>query len=120
MADKVYNVLLLVRIKLKIEKILMKNQNGFRRNRPKTSQNLCIHRIIDGVCAKNLEAKILFVDFSKAFDSIHRREDGENGLPPKKTFTAIIMLYKNMKEMVCSTMETQTSLTLLQGDFARR
>ena len=35
-------------------------------------QILTIHRILDDVCAKNLEATILFVNFSKAFDSIHR------------------------------------------------
>ena len=36
------------------------------------SQILTIHRIPEGVCAKNLDATILFVDFTKAFDSIHR------------------------------------------------
>ena len=36
-----------------------------------TSQILTIPRILD-VRAKNLEATILFVDFSKAFDSTHR------------------------------------------------
>ena len=36
------------------------------------SQILTIHRILDGECAKNLEATILFVDFTKAFDSIYR------------------------------------------------
>ena len=37
-----------------------------------TSQILTIRRILERVCAKKLEATILFVDFSKAFDSIHR------------------------------------------------
>ena len=38
-----------------------------------TSQILTIHRILEGVRAKkNLEGTILFVDFSKAFDSLHR------------------------------------------------
>ena len=70
-AAKIYNPLLRNRREPKIEKILRENQNGFRRNRSTTSQMLTIRRIL-GVHAKNLEATILSVDFSKAFDSIHR------------------------------------------------
>ena len=55
----------------KIEKIFRKNQTSFRRNQS-ISQNLTIRRILDGIHAKKLAATILFVEFSKAFDSIHR------------------------------------------------
>ena len=41
------------------------------------SQILIIHRILEGVRAKYLQAIILFVDFTKAFDSIQRK-DGAN------------------------------------------
>ena len=71
-AAKIYNALLRNRIEPKIDNILRKNQNGFRRNRSTTSQILTICRILEGVRAKNLQAKKLFVDFTKAFDSIHR------------------------------------------------
>ena len=54
------------------EKILRKKQNGFRRNKSMMSQILTIRWILEGVRAKNLEAAILFVDFSKAFHSIYR------------------------------------------------
>ena len=70
-ATKIYNALLCNRIELKIEKIFRKNQNGFRRNWSTTSQILTIHQIL-GVDAENLETTLLFVDFSKAFDSIPR------------------------------------------------
>ena len=73
LADKIYNALLRNRIEPKIDS-KKKNQNGFRRNRSTTSQILTIRRILKGVRAKNLEATILFVDFTKAFDSIHRRK----------------------------------------------
>ena len=43
-AAKIYNALPLNRIKAEIEKILKKNQNGFRRNRFTTSQILTIHQ----------------------------------------------------------------------------
>ena len=71
-AAKIYNALLRNRIEPKIDNILRKNLNGFRRNRSTTSQILTIRRILEGVQAKNLQATLLFVDFTKAFDSIHR------------------------------------------------
>ena len=37
-----------------------------------TSQILTIRRILEGVRAKNLQVTLLFVDFTKAFDSILR------------------------------------------------
>ena len=77
-AAKIYNALLRNRIEPKIDNILRKNQNGFRRNRSTTSQILTIRRILDGVRAKNLQVTLLFVDFTKAFDSIHRGENGTN------------------------------------------
>ena len=70
-----------------------------------TSQILTICQIWKGVCAKNLEATILFVNFSKAFDSIHREKMEQILLTyglPKETVTAIMMLYKNMKVKVHS------------------
>ena len=66
---------------------------------------MTICRIIESVRAKNLEATILFVDFYKAFDSIHRGKMEQILLAyglPKETVTAIMMLYKNMKVKVCS------------------
>ena len=72
-AAKIYNTLLRNRIEPKIDNILKKNQNGFHRNRSTPSQILTIRRILEGVRAKNLQATLLFVDFTKAFDSIHRR-----------------------------------------------
>ena len=83
-AAKIYNAFQSNHIKPKIEKILIKNQNSFRRNRSSTSQILTKCRILEGVCAKNLEATILFVDFSKAFDSIYRGEMEQILRPPQR------------------------------------
>ena len=55
--------------------------------------------------SKNFEVTLLFIDFSKVFDSIHRGKMEQillaNGLP-KETVTAIMMLYKNRKVKICS------------------
>ena len=64
-------------IETKIDNILRKNQNGFRRNRSMTSQIFTIRRILEGIWAKNLQATIELVDFIKVFDSIHRGKMGQ-------------------------------------------
>ena len=51
-AAKLYSALLRNRIEPKIENVLRKNQNGFRRNRSTTSQILTIRRILEGVREK--------------------------------------------------------------------
>ena len=104
-AAKIYNALLRNRIEPKIDNILRKNQNGFRRNRSTTSQILTIRRILEGVRAKNLQATLIFVDFTKAFDSIHRGKMEQILLAygiPKETVAAITILYRNTKVKVQS------------------
>ena len=104
-AAKIYNALLRNRIEPKIDNILRKNQNGFRRNRSTTSQILTIRRILEGVRAKNLQATLIFVDFTKGFDSIHRGKMEQILLAygiPKETVAAITILYRNTKVKVRS------------------
>ena len=104
-AAKIYNALLRNRIEPKIDNILRKNQNGFRRNRSTTSQILTISGILEGVRAKNLQATLIFVDFTKAFDSIHRGKMEQILLAygiPKETVEAITILYRNTKVKVRS------------------
>ena len=71
--------------------------------RPDNSMTYCI--LLGGEHAKNLQATILFVDFTKAFDSIHREKIKQillvYGLP-KETVTAIMILYRNTKVKVRS------------------
>ena len=58
--------------------------------------NLTIHRILQGVRANNLEATLLFVDVSKAFDSIHKGKMEQILLAydvSKQTVSAVMMLY---------------------------
>ena len=60
---------------------------------------------MEGVHAKNLEVTLLFVDFSKAFDSRHRGKVEQILLAYgllKETIAAIMMLYKNTKVKVHS------------------
>ena len=70
--SKTLNRMILNRLKPAMEKILRINQNGFREGRSTTSHILCLRRILEGVRDKNLSALLLFIDFKKAFDSVHR------------------------------------------------
>ena len=102
---KIYNALLRNHIEPKIDNILRKNQNGFRRNRSTTSQILTICRILEGVRAKNLQVTILFVNFTKAFGFIHRGKMEQILLAygiPKETVAEITILYRNTKVKVRS------------------
>ena len=104
-AAKIYNALIRNRIEPKIDNILRKTQNGFRRNRSTTSQILTIRRILEGVRAKNLQAPLIFVDFTKAFDSLHKGKMEQILLAygiPKETVAAITILYRNTKVKVRS------------------
>ena len=61
--------------------------------------------ILESVRAKNLEATLLFVNITKAFDSIHRGNTAQILLAygvPKKTVAAITILYRNTKLKVRS------------------
>ncbi|MCP4493478.1 MAG: hypothetical protein GY820_40160, partial [Gammaproteobacteria bacterium] len=70
--SKTLNRMILNRIKPSMEKILRMNQNGFREGRSTTSHILGLRRIFEGARDKNLTAVMLFIDFKKAFDSVHR------------------------------------------------
>ena len=93
------------RIQPAIDEILRPNQNGFRKNRSTVGQILTVRRIIEGIKEKNLVACIIFIDFSKAFDSIHRPKMAEilksYGIP-NKIINEIMILYSNNKSMVRS------------------
>ena len=88
-----------------IDPILRKNQNDFRTNRLTMGKILTIRRILEGVKTKNLSLTLLFIDFSKAIDTINRKKDERNTLKygiPEVIVCAIIMLYKNTGSMVRS------------------
>ena len=97
-AAKIYNNLLLHRIRPVLENILRDNQNGFREKRSTTAQIFTLRRIIEGVKQKQLLAVIIFADFSKALDSIDPSKMEQilkaYGIP-NEIIKAIMIMYKN-------------------------
>ena len=69
---KTRNRMMLHRIRPEVDKKLRINQNGFRPGHSTVSQILALRRIIEGVKSNNLPATITFIDFTKAFNTIHR------------------------------------------------
>ena len=68
-------------------------------------QILTIRRILEGVRANNLPAILLFIDFSKAFNLIHRGKMRNILIAygiPQETVDAIMMLYQDTCSMVRS------------------
>ena len=123
-AAKIYNTMIRERIQNPaIDEILRPNQNGFRKKRSTVGKILTVRRIIEGIKEKNLVACIIFIDFSKAFDSIHRPKMADilksYGIP-NKIINAIMILYSNNKSMVRSpdgdTEIFEINSGVLQGD----
>ena len=123
LASKIYNSMLLNRISPHLDPILRRNQNGFRKGRATTPQILSVRRIIEEINISKQKASIVFVDFSKAFDSVNRnvmlRILLNYGIP-EETLKAIAIMYSNPSSFVQSmdgpTKEFLTTAGILQGD----
>ena len=65
---KMYNRMILNRIRSVIDIRLRVNQNGFRPKRSTVAQILTLRRTVEGVKANSIEAVMTFIGFKKAFD----------------------------------------------------
>ena len=121
-AAKIANKMLLNHIQPILDPLLIPTQNGFRPGRS-TSQILALRRIIESVKSHSLQAAIIFDDFKKAFDSIHRHKMLEIlrkcGVP-RKLVDAIGKFYESTFASVLSpngeTDLFQIQAGVLQGD----
>lgn len=122
-AAKIYNKLILNRIIPFVEPLLRNNQNGFRAGRSTISQILSLRRIMEEATYCNLDLALIFVDFSKAFDSVDRSQMfeilGLYGIP-KEIVDAIKLLYTDTSSTIL-TPDGETDLFsikagILQGD----
>ena len=122
-AANIYNLMLLNRIRPEIYPILRKNQNGFRQNRSTTGTILTIRQYNRRSKIKESTGTLLFVDFAKAFDSIHRGKMKNifyaYGISTER-IEAIMILYRETRLMVRSpdgdTPYFEITTGVLQGD----
>ena len=120
---KTLNRMILNRLRPEVEKLLRDNQNGFRESRSTTSHILTLRRVLEEAKNQNLAAVLVFIDFKKAFDSVHRgtlmKILRAYGIP-KEIVDLIEKLYTDTKAQVL-TPEGLTELFdimagVLQGD----
>ena len=122
-AAKLYNRLILNRIRPALEPFMRHNQNGFRPKRSTTAQVLALRRIIEEVRKNNLPSVMVFIDFKKAFDTINRQKMIKiltaYGIPTR-IVQAISDMYSNTRARVQTpeglTAEFQIKTGVLQGD----
>ena len=111
-------------IQSKIDEHFRPNKNGFRPGRSTTAHTLALRRMLKGLKRNNLKAIVTFVDFRKAFDSIHRGKMAKtlkvysnSNSVPAELVTVINKLYENRKaRMVTSDGETDLFDIVLQDD----
>ena len=61
-----------LRIRPVTDPLLRVNQYSFSQNKTTVAQVLSLRRIIEGAKKRNIPVVLTFIDFKKAFDSIHR------------------------------------------------
>ena len=69
---KVFCSILLNRLKTEVDNILREEQAGFRKGRSCNEQILTLRNIIDQSLKWQVPLFVNYVDFKKAFDSIHQ------------------------------------------------
>ena len=115
---KVFNRMILNRIRPAIDPHLRENQNGFRERRTTVAQILALRRMIEEVKRDNLAAVLCFIDFKKAFDSIHRGTMVKileaYGVPPN-LLRAIETMYAGTKAKVVTPDGNSEEFDILAG-----
>ena len=110
--------MILNRIRPILDDQLRTNQNGFRVGRTTVGHILALRRIIEGVKANNLPAILTFIDFKKAFDTIHRGKMLKilraYGIPDQ-IVRAVSIMYEDTKAKVISPDGETDTFDILAG-----
>ena len=101
-----------------IDPLLRTNQNGFRKGRSTSAQILALRRLVgEARNGKNMMF-LLFIDFSKAFDSVDREEMfkiiAAYGVP-EKIVNSICVMYQDTSVVVLTPDGTTESFTVSAG-----
>jgi hypothetical protein len=122
-AAKVYNRILLNRIREPLDSNLRTNQAGFRKGRNCIDQIHVLRRLSEGAIDKQIPIYITFIDFKNAFDSINRQimfDILRHYGVPTKMVNAIQAIYHNSQSVVLLdgqlSEEFHVTTGVLQGD----
>jgi len=118
LVSKVLSKILINRIQTGVDPSLRKEQAGFRRGRGTVNQIFILRNILEQVNEWNATMYIHFVDFEKAFDSIHRESLWnimERYGIPRKLITMVKALYKDFQCAVIDENETTDWFPVMTG-----
>ena len=120
---KLFNRVLLVRLRERLEMLLLPWQAGFRPGRNTVEQIICLRMAIDACRSRKRNMVVIFVDFSKAFDCVDRKALKDILALyhiPVPFINAIMSLYTDTAACVRTssgrTDEFDTTSGVLQGD----
>ena len=124
LVSKLFNKMLLLRIRPHLDPLLRENQNGFRPRRGTTQHVLALRRIFEQCRVKQkVRCVSTFIDFSKAFDSISRNMMRKILLAygiPELVVNRVMYLYNGSKAHVSTpdgpSDEFEITAGVLQGD----
>ena len=106
---KIFGSAIINRIRVGVDNKLRNEQAGYRQGRNTTEQIFVLRNIIEQVIEWNSNLYICFVDFEKAFDSVHRETLWKflkiYGIPDKLV-NMIKAMYRNSKCVVIDGIET--------------
>ena len=115
---KVFCTILLDRLKSELDAILREEQAGFRRGRSCIEQILTLRNIIEQTIEFKAQIVLNFIDFRKAFDSVHRDTLWEilkfYGVPGK-FITIFKGLYENSRSCVRTNVGTTDYFNVYNG-----
>ncbi len=98
--SKTFGRVLLSKIKKGVDNILRKEQAGFRENRSTINQIFALRNILEQVNEWNAILYTHFIDFEKAFDSVHR-ESLSNIMSmygiPEELIALVKVMYNNFE-----------------------
>ena len=118
LASKVLSRIIINRIQEGVDSSLRKEQAGFRRGRGTVNQIFILRNILEQVNEWNATIYIHFIDFEKAFDSIHRDSlwiiMKQFGIP-EKIIGMVKALYKDFRCAVIDENETTDWFPVMTG-----
>ena len=118
LASKVLSRILINRIQAGVDPLLRKEQAGFSKGRGTVNQIFILRNILEQANEWNSTMYIHFVDFEKAFDSIHREslwEIMKNYGIPTKLISMVKALYKDFECAVIDENETSEWFPVMTG-----
>ena len=118
LASKVISRILVNRIQAGVDKALRKEQAGFRKGRGTTEQIFILRNILEQANEWNSPVYIHFIDFEKAFDSVHRDSlwiiMKKYGIP-QKLIKMVQTMYKDFQCAVIDENETTDFFPVTTG-----